>query len=124
MDSANTLNYSWEIVKMFFYLGVVILLIYLITKFLRKSRHYFKEQGKLLKVIDRGFLTQHAQIALVQMKDQYYLLGITQEKITVIDTFTHLEDNSLEEVLLKKNTRTSFFEIFQGAFRKKDGGDE
>ena len=124
MDSASTFNYSWEIIKMFFYLGVVILLIYLITKFLRKSRHSFREQGKLLKVIDRGFLTQHAQIALVQMKDQYYLLGITQEKITVIDTFTFLEDGSLEETPAGKNTRTGFFEIFQGVFRKKDGGDE
>lgn len=124
MDSANTLNYSWEIVKIFLYLGVVILFIYLITKLLRRSRNYFKKQGRLLRVIDRGFLTQHAQIALVQMKDQYYLLGITQEKITVIDTFTFLDDSSQEETSGEKNIRTSFTEIFQGAFGKKDGGDE
>lgn len=124
MDSANTLNYSWEIVKIFFYLAVVILLIYLVTRVLRKYRNYFKEQGTLLKVIDRGFLTQRAQIALVQMKDQYYLLGITEEKITVIDTFKLSEDELQEGALIKKPARTNFAEIFKGAFRKKDGGDE
>lgn len=124
MDSANTLNYSWEIVKIFFYLGVVILLIYLVTRLLRKYRNYFKEQGTLLKVIDRGFLTQRAQIALVQMRDQYYLLGITEDKITVIDTFKLSEDELQEGALIKKPARTSFTEIFKGAFRKKDGGDE
>lgn len=124
MDSANTLNYSWEIVKIFFYLGVVILLIYLVTRLLRKYRNYFKEQGTLLKVIDRGFLTQRAQIALVQMKDQYYLLGITEEKITVIDTFRLSEDELQEGAFIKKPARASFAEIFKGAFRKKDGGDE
>ncbi len=124
METTTTLNYSWEVIKIFFYLGVVILLIYLLNHFLRNYRKYFRREGTVLKVIDRGFLTQNAQVAIIQVKGKYYLIGITDEKITVIDTFDTLDDIEPTQQRPKKMSPLNFAEILKGAFRKKDGGDE
>ncbi|AZR73866.1 hypothetical protein BBF96_10985 [Anoxybacter fermentans] len=55
MDQVNSLNYSWEILKIFLYLSAIIVLIYGLNYFLRNSRRYFGQQGSVIKVIDRGF---------------------------------------------------------------------
>lgn len=120
---ASTLNYSWELIKIFFYLGVVVALIYFINHYLRKTRRFFGSQGSMIRVIDRGFLNQHAQVYIVQVGDKYYLLGITQEKVTLLDTFEDLRFVP-EEQYEQGVPGINFAEIWKKTFGKKDGGDE
>ncbi|MCK4257450.1 MAG: flagellar biosynthetic protein FliO [Halanaerobiales bacterium] len=122
MNSANNLNYTWEIVKVFFYLGIVILLIYLLTHLLRNFRNFSRKQGSLIQVIERNFLTQNAQVAIIQVGDKYYLLGVTDGKITLLDTFSEI--NQAKEANLNLQSNYKFADILKTTFRKRDGGDE
>lgn len=122
MDQANNLNYAWEIIKIFLYLGVVIVLIYLINHFLRNFRRYFKQSGSDIKVITRGFLTQNSQVCIIEVNEKYYLLGITEEKITVLDTFDEI--NLKNKETLSPIHNPSFGEILKRTFRKKDDDNE
>ncbi len=122
MNPTNNMNYTWEIMKVFFYLGVVILLIYLLTHFLRKFKNYSRQQGSLIQIVERNFLTQDAQVVIIEVSDKYYLLGVTGEKVTLLDTFTELD--SIKEKNLIPHSNPNFIEIFKRTYKKKDGGDE
>lgn len=122
MDQVNSLNYSWEILKIFLYLSAIIVLIYGLNYFLRNSRRYFGQQGSVIKVIDRGFLSQHAQVYIVKVADKYYLLGLTEDKITLLDTFDELRVSKEEVVADLSNS--IFMEIFKKTLKKRDGSDE
>lgn len=118
----HTLNYTWEIFKIFMGLGVVIALVYILSHFMRNSRRYFGAQGSMIRVIDKSYLTQHTQVFIVQVGDKYYLLGLTDEQVTVLDTFDDLSFVQAEP--LPPQPGAQFAEILKRTFRKKDGGDE
>lgn len=118
----HTLNYTWEIFKIFMGLGVVIALVYILSHFLRNSRRYFGMQGSMIQVIDRSPLTQHAQVFIVKVGEKYYLLGLTDEQITVLDTYDDLSFVPAES--LPPQPGVQFAEMLKRTFRKKDGGDE
>lgn len=122
MGAANNINYAWELIKIFFYLGVVVVLIYLLNHFLRNSRQYFGRHTSMIRVIDRGALNQHSQVCIVQVGEKYYLLGITQEKVTLLDTFDDL--GFVPEETFQPQTAINFQEVFKRTFGKKDGGNE
>lgn len=118
----HTLNYTWEIFKIFMGLGVVIAMVYILSHFMRNSRKYFGGQGSMIRVIDKGFLTQHAQVFIVQAGERYYLLGVTDEQVTVLDTFDDL--SFVPDEVLPIQPGAQFAEMLKRTFRKKDGGDE
>ena len=122
MDQVSNLNYTWEILKIFVYLGVIIGLIYFLNYFLRKSRHRFGSQNSTIKIIDRSYLSQKNQICLVQVNDKYYLLALTDENVTLLDT---LDD--LEKVDMGEETQLSspnFIDVFKNKFGKRGNEDE
>ena len=121
MDQVSNLNYTWEILKIFVYLGVIIGLIYFLNYFLRKSRHRFGSQNSTIKIIDRSYLSQKNQICLVQVNDKYYLLALTDENVTLLDT---LDD--LEKVDMGEETQLSspnFIDVFKNKFGKRGNED-
>lgn len=123
MDGTNsTLNYSWEIIKVFFYLGGVILLIYTLNYFFRNYRRHVGYQGSMIKIIDRGYLTQNAQVNLIQVGDHYYLIGVTDEKVTVLDSYDQSPELENSKVTTKSSPK--FAEILMSKFSKRGGDGE
>lgn len=122
-----TLNYSWEIIKIFLGLGVVVGLVYVLSHLIRNSRYYLGAQGSMIRVLDRGALTQHAQVYIVQVGEKYYLLGLTDDRITLLDTYDDLsfvQEAQAQVQLPKPLPGINFKELFKRSFGKKDGGDE
>lgn len=122
MEPANTMNYTWEIFKIFLGLGFVLTLVYLLSHLIKNSSRYLGQRGSMIRVLDRGVLTQHSQVQIIQVGEKYYLLGVTDEQVTVLDTFTDL--NFVTENSLPPATNPKFADILRRTFGKRDGGDE
>ncbi|WP_127017217.1 flagellar biosynthetic protein FliO [Anoxybacter fermentans] len=67
-------------------------------------------------------MSQHAQVYIVKVADKYYLLGLTEDKITLLDTFDELRVSKEEVVADLSNS--IFMEIFKKTLKKRDGSDE
>ncbi|AZR73865.1 hypothetical protein BBF96_10980 [Anoxybacter fermentans] len=59
---------------------------------------------------------------IVKVADKYYLLGLTEDKITLLDTFDELRVSKEEVVADLSNS--IFMEIFKKTLKKRDGSDE
>lgn len=77
MGGAMENTYSFEVLKIVFYSGLVILLIYLLGLYLRRLP-VLNTEGKRLKVLERVSLGQRQGLYLVRIDGQDLLVGITE----------------------------------------------
>ena len=74
------MNYSLEIMKMIFYLIIILVAIYLLARFLKKF--YLKPGGgENLELIEQIYLESKRSLKLVRVKDEILLLSVSEEKI-------------------------------------------
>jgi len=98
---ASQMDYSIgsAIVKMFFYVGIVILILFMAmygTKFIAKNTRRFIS-SKYMKVIDVLNLGTNAKILIVEMKDNVYIIGVSNNSIELIDKLSKEEIGQLDD---------------------------
>lgn len=89
------MNYSLELIKIFFYLFLVLGLIYLIAYYLKK-KNFMNTESKYLNIIERIYLSPKANLVLVRVKDKVLLLSLVNEDIRVLETWLKEEFPEVE----------------------------
>ncbi|SHJ43546.1 flagellar biosynthetic protein FliO [Tepidibacter formicigenes] len=85
-----------EILKIIGYICVFLIILYLAqwtSKYLARKNE-FLHKNKKIKIVERLFLGKDKEVILLQYKEKEYLLGISQDKFTKIDTFKLKDDNN------------------------------
>ena len=79
---------AWEITKVFLVLGILLgifyILVFLIKKYVLFNR-FSPNQKFAVKVITVQPLMPKKFVSLIRLKDKYYLLGISDNSISLID---------------------------------------
>lgn len=84
------------IVKMLGYICIFIIILYLAhitSKYLAKKNELINK-NKSIKIKERLFVNKDKELILVKYKNREYLIGISQDKFTKIDTFENKDDIS------------------------------
>lgn len=117
------LDYLYAIVA----IGVIILLAYLCTKFIASKSTGGAIGGKTanMRVVDRLVLGKDKQILIVTVAEKAYLLGVSNQEISVLDVLD-MEDLT---VPADKNLTGAMGERFQDVLKKaadrlKSGKDQ
>ncbi len=84
------MNYGWEIVKIIFYLLLVLGLIYLVIYFLRKTLTK-TGKGRYIKVIEQIYLSPKQSLVLIMINDVVLLLSNSNEQIRVLNRWEQAE---------------------------------
>ncbi|MFW5856060.1 MAG: flagellar biosynthetic protein FliO [Bacillota bacterium] len=117
------MNYSWEIIKMIFYLLLVLGIIYLLTRFL-KNRFFQPRGGSNIKIIEQVYLAPKKSLKLIKIRDKIILIGISGDKIEVLSEWSSSEFGPLAEEENDNNelgTRfSSYFNKFKEKYRRDD----
>ena len=74
------MNYSLEIMKMIFYLIIILLAIYILARFLKKF-YLNPSGGENLELIEQIYLESKKSLKLVRVKDKILLLSVSEENI-------------------------------------------
>ncbi|SHG92893.1 flagellar biosynthetic protein FliO [Tepidibacter thalassicus] len=85
-----------EILKIILYICIFLIILYFAhwtSKYLAKKNELLYKNKKI-KIVERVFLGKEKEVVLLQYKDKEYLLGISQDKFTKIDTFKLKDDNN------------------------------
>lgn len=77
------MNYSWEIIKIIFYLILVLGIIYLLANFLKK-KVFQPTGGQYMETIEQLYLGPNKSLKLVKVRENILLLGVTDEKIELL----------------------------------------
>ncbi|WFD11689.1 flagellar biosynthetic protein FliO [Tepidibacter hydrothermalis] len=84
------------IIKMLGYICIFIIILYLAhitSKYLAKKNELINK-NKSIKIKERLFVNKDKELILVKYKNREYLIGISQDKFTKIDTFENKDDIS------------------------------
>lgn len=81
------MNYSWEIVKIILYLGLVLGLIYLIA-YLFKNRMMPRGRGRgYIQIMEQTYITPKVSLSLVRVKNEIFLLSISDKGVEVVKSW-------------------------------------
>jgi len=84
------MNYSLEIMKMIFYLILILAAIYLLARFLKKF-YLNPGGGENLELIEQIYLESKKSLKLVRVKDKILLFSVSEEKIEKIKEWPEAE---------------------------------
>ncbi|MGM0437057.1 MAG: FliO/MopB family protein [Bacillota bacterium] len=84
------MNYSLEILKMIFYLIIILVAIYLLARFLKKF-YLNPGGGENLELIEQIYLESKKSLKLVRVKDKILLLSVSEEKIEKLKEWPEAE---------------------------------
>lgn len=90
------MNYTFEILKVLFSLGFIVLLLFLTLK-LGEGRLKSLQNNKFLKVLDRTSLSKEASLSVVKIGEEAYVLSVTQREVKIIKELSKEELKKLEE---------------------------
>ena len=101
------MNYSLEIMKMIFYLIIILVAIYLLARFLKKF-YLNPSGGENLELIEQIYLESKKSLKLVRVKDRILLLSVSEGKIEKIkewpeNEFDYKRNSKLEDKFDFKN---------------------
>jgi len=86
---------AWEITKVFLVLGILLgifyMLVYLIKKYVLFNK-LSSNQKFSIRVLTVQPIMAKKYVSLIQMKDKYYLLGVSDHSISLIDKFEKPEE--------------------------------
>ncbi len=103
------INYFWEMFKMFLALGAVVALLVLLGKYLPRwlrSSKYFPPREQFFQITQRVNLGSRKQLVLVENDDTKLLLGVTDNKISLLKDMSDSQPGITEmpkDVLLKED---------------------
>ena len=104
------MNFSWQLIRMLFYLIVIIALIILLAKFIKKQS-LLSASGQQLQVLEKLYFNSEQALYLVKVLDEYWVLGISAQRIELLAKlsdvqdlveFSKEQDESKEEYWLKR----------------------
>jgi len=108
----KSMNYTWEISKIIFYLVFVLGSIYLLAYFLRKKLQV-QNDNKYIEVLEKMYLSQKSYLALIKVNEKVILLSIADNRISKIESWDNEEFNE------KEVTEKDFKNRFQDLLNKK-----
>ncbi|MEJ8554415.1 hypothetical protein [Tepidibacter sp. Z1-5] len=86
------------IIKILGYICIFVIILYLAhitSKYLAKKNELINK-NKSIKIKERLFVNKDKELILMTYKNREYLIGISQDKFTKIDTFENKDDISEE----------------------------
>ena len=116
------MNYSLEIMKMLFYLIIILAAIYLLARFLKKF-YLNPSGGENLELVEQIYLESKKSLKLVRVKDKILLFSVSEEKIEKIKEwpeteFEYTHTSKLEDKFDFKNM--DFNNILNKFMNRKD----
>ena len=115
------MNYTFEILKIGFYLLLIVGIIYFLSLFFKKNILNV-QSGKYLKLIDKLYMSSKTGLFLVEINDEIILLSQTENNIEKIDSWEKADfDINIEEIKESKvNRQKQFKEFFMKYLGRKD----
>lgn len=109
----------WDFLRMILILGVIIGLIYLIFYFIKKRGSPKLQNNELFDVVSTQALSNNRTIHLVQVGNQFFLIGSGEQSVNLISEIKDKE--TIDEIRLKLSNvssgeRKKFGQIFSGLF--------
>lgn len=92
------MNYALETVKIIFYLALVLGIIYLLANLL-KNRFTGQTDGRYIHVLERVYLGPKTGLTLIKVEDRVLLLGISESRVEVIDSWSKAEFSEIKTSL-------------------------
>lgn len=113
------MDFSWQLLKTIFYLIIIILLFYILVKFIKKQT---KLQGfnQNLKVLERLHFNSNQALYLIQITDEVWVLGVSEERVQLLDK---IEETEKTKKLLNDKSNHNKFDWKSGLkkYFNKDG---
>ncbi len=109
----------WDFLRMILILGVIIVIIYLIFYFIKKRGSPKLQDNELFSVISTQAISNNRTIHLVQVGNQFFLIGSGEQSVNLI---SEIEDKeTIDEIRLKLSNIKSgdkkrFGNIFSNLF--------
>lgn len=98
---------------------VVLFLAYYLTRLYAKKMGTYFGTGQNIKVIDRLPVGKGSSIAVVELKGQQYLLGVTEQNISLIDKL----DEQIQPAPVKDLPGIDLSGSFKSLLRKEIGNE-
>ncbi len=119
------MNYTFEILKIGFYLLVIVGLIYFLSTFFKKNVLNV-QSGKHMKLIDKLYLGSKTGLFLVEVNDEIILISQTENRIEKLDKWKSVDFDFDVEELKEGNTSTQvqFKEFFRKYLGRNDSDSE
>lgn len=116
------MNYSWEIVKIVFYLIIISAVIYLLARFL-KNFYLRPGGGENMALIEQLYLDSKKSLQLVRVKDKVLLISVSENEIKLLDQWPRSEFSDIDNppTADRADFKTKFKE-YMGQYRR--GSDE
>ena len=106
------MNYTFEILKIGFYLLLIVGIIYFLSLFFKKNILNV-QSGKHLKIIDKLYMSSKSGLFLVEINDEIILLSQTENNIEKIESWGKTDfDINLEEIKEDEVNRQKHFKEF------------
>lgn len=111
------INFGMLIVKMIFFLGIVVALIYVILKKLMPLLiHGAGFRPRSLKILERLPVDQRRSLLVVEVQDKVYLMGSAEGQINVL---MELDSEKLHRPISGTETSSGFEQVLKKAFLRK-----
>ena len=111
-------NYFIYVVKIIFYLLLVVGIIYLAAR-IYKNNFLQQKNGRHISTIESFYLGAKKQISLVKVNDRIYLLGMTDENIELLDKWQENDFDSLDLVKQDSEEHNSFSDYMDKFLQRK-----
>lgn len=112
------MNYTWEIVKIIFYLSLVLALIYLINYYLKKAK-LGTQTAKYINIIEQVYLAPRKSLILVLVEKKILLLSVSEKSVEVLDTWAK-EDFSQLEFAETKSFKNYLHNLMANRWKKNE----
>ncbi len=115
---------AWDFIRMLLILAAVIGVIYLVFFFLKRSGRNRYQDNELFSVVGSQVLNGNKSIHIVEVGNQYFLVGAGENTVSLISEITDKESIDGLKLQLSNKTaeqRKSFKDVIFGMFRPADG---
>lgn len=121
-EKINLSKGYWEYIKIVVVLALVVLVIYLIFRFLRKAMKINEDAGEKAVIISSQSLGPGKAIQVIYIATKYLIIGVTNDNINLITEIT--DPKEIERLELQINNKktdegNSFIDILSGIIRGK-----
>lgn len=111
------INFGMLIVKMIFFLGVVVALIYLVLKkLLPLLIHGAAFQARSIRILERMPVDQRRSLLVVEVQDKIYLMGSAEGQINIL---MELDREKLNAGTARNSEASGFDQILKKTFLRK-----
>ncbi len=108
----------WDFVKVILILGAVILIIYAVFFFLRRSGKRGFQENEIINIVSSKALTQGTSVHIIEVAGKYHLIGCAESSVSMLSEI--LDKESIDELKLKAPqdapANRSFSDLFSGIF--------